>query len=291
MERVWLKNYQAGVPEEINLDGYSCINEVFSESCTKYKDKPAFANMGKQITFAELDNYCNHFAAYLQNELKLSKGDKIAIMMPNLLQYPIALFGALRAGLTVVNVNPLYTAKELQYQLKDSEAKAIVILENFAATLEKAISNTGVKHVILTKLVDMFDFPKSTIIDLVIRHVKKMIPAWNLPNHIKFKDVLAKGKNLTLSPVKLQHTDIAFLQYTGGTTGVAKGAMLTHKNILANIQQALAWLKHSVRYGEEIIITALPLYHIFSLTANCLVYAHLGSLNILITNQKIFQTL
>lgn len=286
MEKVWLKNYDTNVPHEIDVDSYSCINEIFLECCEKYKDKPAFVNMGKYISFQELIDYTRDFAAFLQEDLKLKKGDRVAVMMPNLLQYPIAMFGALRAGCTIVNVNPLYTAKELEYQLKDSGAKAIVILENFANTLEKVVDNTYIEHVIVTKLVDMFNFPKSFLIDTVIRYVKKMIPAWNIPDHIKFKDALSRGKDLEYTPANLHHSDIAFLQYTGGTTGVAKGAMLTHRNILANIQQALSWIKDGVEFGNETIITALPLYHIFSLTANCLVFAHLGALNVLITNPK-----
>lgn len=286
MEKLWLKNYQAGVPAEIDVNTYKSVAEVFEKSVAKFADRPAFANMDKIITYRELDKLTRDFGAYLQNKLGLKKGDRVAVMMPNLLQYPIAVFGILRAGLTVVNVNPLYTPRELEHQLKDSGAETIVILENFAITLQDVLKNTPVKNIITTQIGDMLGFPKSLIVNMVVKHVKKMVPSWTIQNTIKFNDTLAQGSRLKLNPMQVGHEDIAFLQYTGGTTGVSKGAMLTNRNIIANMMQAHAWLKPMVREGQEIIITALPLYHIFSLTANCMVFTELGGLNILITNPR-----
>lgn len=286
MEKMWLKNYQAGVPAEIDVNTYKSVAEVFEKSVTKFADRPAFANMDKIITYRELDKLTRDFGAYLQNKLGLKKGDRVAVMMPNLLQYPIAVFGILRAGLTVVNVNPLYTPRELEHQLKDSGAETIVILENFAITLQDVLKNTPVKNIITTQIGDMLGFPKSLIVNMVVKHIKKMVPSWTIQNTIKFNDTLAQGGRLKLNPVQVGHEDIAFLQYTGGTTGVSKGAMLTNRNIIANMMQAHAWLRPMVREGQEIIITALPLYHIFSLTANCMVFTELGGLNILITNPR-----
>jgi long-chain acyl-CoA synthetase len=286
MEKIWLKNYQAGVPAEIDVNAYKSVAEVFEKSVAKFADRPAFANMDKIITYRELDKLTRDFGAYLQNKLGLKKGDRVAVMMPNLLQYPIAVFGILRAGLTVVNVNPLYTPRELEHQLKDSGAETIVILENFAITLQDVLKNTPVKNIITTQIGDMLGFPKSLIVNMVVKHVKKMVPSWSIHNTVKFNDTLTQGSRLRLNPVQIGHDDIAFLQYTGGTTGVSKGAMLTNRNIVANMMQAHAWLKPMVREGQEIIITALPLYHIFSLTANCMVFTELGGLNILITNPR-----
>jgi long-chain acyl-CoA synthetase len=286
MEKIWLKNYQAGVPAEIDVNAYKSVAEVFEKSVAKFADRPAFANMDKIITYRELDKLTRDFGAYLQNKLGLKKGDRVAVMMPNLLQYPIAVFGILRAGLTVVNVNPLYTPRELEHQLKDSGAETIVILENFAITLQDVLKNTPIKNVITTQIGDMLGFPKSLIVNMVVKHVKKMVPSWSIHNTVKFNDTLTQGSRLKLNPVQIGHDDIAFLQYTGGTTGVSKGAMLTNRNIVANMMQAHAWLKPMVREGQEIIITALPLYHIFSLTANCMVFTELGGLNILITNPR-----
>ena len=286
MEKIWLKNYQAGVPAEIDVNAYKSVAEVFEKSVAKFADRPAFANMDKIITYRELDKLTRDFGAYLQNKLGLKKGDRVAVMMPNLLQYPIAVFGILRAGLTVVNVNPLYTPRELEHQLKDSGAETIVILENFAITLQDVLKNTPVKNVITTQIGDMLGFPKSLVVNMVVKHVKKMVPSWSIHNTVKFNDTLTQGSRLKLNLVQLGHDDIAFLQYTGGTTGVSKGAMLTNRNIVANMMQAHAWLKPMVREGQEIIITALPLYHIFSLTANCMVFTELGGLNILITNPR-----
>ena len=286
MEKIWLKNYQSGVPAEINVNQYKSVAEVFEKSVSKFADRPAFACMDKIITYRELDKLTRDFGAYLQNKLGLKKGDRVAVMMPNLLQYPVAVFGILRAGLTVVNVNPLYTPRELEHQLKDSGASAILILENFAITLQEVLKKTPIKTVITTQIGDMLGFPKSLIVNLVVKHVKKMVPSWTIQNTVKFNDTLTQGSREKLNPVQIGHDDIAFLQYTGGTTGVSKGAMLTNRNIIANMMQAHAWLKPVVREGQEIIITALPLYHLFSLTANCMVFTEIGGLNILITNPR-----
>ncbi|MFC1830015.1 AMP-binding protein, partial [Thermodesulfobacteriota bacterium] len=251
-----------------------------------FSDLPAYHNMGTTISFRELDMESRKFASYLQNELKLQKGDRVALMMPNILQYPVALFGLLRAGLVAVNVNPLYTARELEHQLQDSGAGTIVIFENSAHILEKVIQNTDVKHVITTGIGDLLKFPKSLIVNFVLKHVKKMVPAWNITNAVSFKAALNKGDPVKFQPVSLNLEDIAFLQYTGGTTGVSKGAVLTHGNLVANVTQARAWIKPVTGEGEDIIITALPLYHIFSLTANCLTFSAIGALNVLITNPR-----
>jgi len=250
-----------------------------------FRDRIAYTNMGKSITYGELDGHTRDFAAYLQS-LGLPKGARIALMMPNLLQDPVAMFGALRAGYTVVNVNPLYTARELEHQLRDSGAETIVIVENFAHTLEQVLPKLRVPNVIVTSLGEMLGFPKSLIVNLVVRHVKKMVPAWNLGAHVRFSEALAQGGAHPLKPVDVGHDDIAYLQYTGGTTGVAKGAVLTHRNIIANLQQAHAWIGPYVSEKGEIIITALPLYHIFALTANCLTFFKIGAVNVLITNPR-----
>ena len=244
--------------------------------------------MGKSIDYAELDRLTQYFASYLQQKTNLVKGDRIAIMMPNLLQYPVAVFGAMRAGLIVVNTNPLYTDRELQHQLKDSGAKAIVVVEMFAQTLSDVIQDTDVETVITTRVADMLDFPKSMLVNFVIKYVKKMIPPYKLPQAVSFKDVLAEGATLPPQKVALNQDDIAFLQYTGGTTGVSKGAMLSHGNMLANLQQAYHWITNGgkLKEGDEMVITALPLYHIFALTANCLTFMRLGAHNVLITNPR-----
>ncbi len=287
MQKVWLKNYPDGVPEEINPDAYPSINAIFDDSAVHFAERPAFQNFGKSISFAELDEQCRAFAAYLQKEAGLNKGDRVAIMMPNLLQYPVAMFGALRAGLTVVNTNPLYTPRELKHQLTDAGVSAIVIVENFAHVLEKCLSETPVKTVIVTRMGDMLPPLKGAIVNLVVKYLKHLVPAYSLPSAIPFKSVLEKGKDLNFAPVKVDGDDIAFLQYTGGTTGVAKGAMLTHRNIVANVEQASAWIKpFSNSADSHLVITALPLYHIFSLTANCLVFMRNGGLNFLITNPR-----
>jgi len=282
----WLANYQNGVPHTVNLDEFASIPEVFAQSVSKYRDRAAFINMGKSISYRELDQLSIQFATYLQQTLKLPAGSRIAVMMPNLLQYPVAIFGILRAGYVVVNVNPLYTPRELEHQLNDSGAETILILANFAHTLESVIQNTPIKHTIVTELGDLFGFPKKLIVNRVVRYVKKLVPSYTLPEHATLSQALQSGSRNTLNPVTLSHADIAFLQYTGGTTGVAKGAMLTHGNIVANMQQAHAWISPVVTDGKEMIVTALPLYHIFSLTANCMVFTKIGATNLLITNPR-----
>ncbi len=285
MEKIWLKHYPAGVPAEIDLDEFRSIGDLFEKSVKLYGPRKAYINMDKAITYAELEKLSAAFGSYCQSVLKLPRGARIALMMPNLLQYPICLYGALRAGYTVVNCNPLYTERELEHQLKDSGAEAIVIVENFARVLENVVTRTPVKHVIVTQLGDMLDFPKRMIVNLVVKHVKKMVPAWSIANAIELRDALIEGGRYPLKPVDVGHEDLAFLQYTGGTTGVSKGAMLTHRNIIANLQQAHAWIKPFLR-DHEIIITALPLYHIFALTANCLTFFKIGATNVLITNPR-----
>ena len=287
MEKIWLeKSYPPGVPFEINPDKYPSLVAMFNKYSVQYSDRTAFINMGAEITYAELAQQATAFAAYLQQDLGLKKGDKFAIMVPNTLQYPIALFGALLAGLTVVNVNPLYTARELEHQLKDSGATAMLIIENFAHTLEKIIAATPVEHVIMTSLGDRLGFVKGKIVNAVVKYVKKMVPAFNLPDTIRFNAALAKGHQLSFTPVELCGDDLAFLQYTGGTTGLSKGAMLTHRNMVANLEQAKAAIKPLLEEGKELIVTALPLYHIFALTANCLTFITLGGTNLLITNPR-----
>jgi len=287
MEKIWLRSYPSGVPEFIDVNEFQSLGQLFEQSCTQYKDRVAYINMGVGITYGELDRLSRDFAAYLQDVLKLPKGARVALMMPNLLQYPVCMFGALRAGYVVVNCNPLYTHRELEHQLKDAGADVIVIVENFAHTLEQALPLLPqLKHVVVTSLGDMLGLAKGTVVNLVVRHVKKMVPAWKLPGHVKFKDVMAKGKGATLRPVPVSHDDIAYLQYTGGTTGVAKGAMLLHRNIIANLQQAHAWIEPFLHKDQQLIITALPLYHIFSLTANCLTFLKIGATNVLITNPR-----
>jgi long-chain acyl-CoA synthetase len=286
-ERPWLENYPAGVPEQIDVSQYASVPAVLEEAFTRFRDRPAFASFGRQLSYGQIDAMSRQFAGYLTGVLKLGKGDRIAIMMPNVLQYPIALFGALRAGLVVVNTNPMYTARELKHQLEDAGARAIVVLDNFAGTLQHVVAETQVQHVITTGIGDLLGFPKGPLINFVLKHVKKMVPAFDLPQAVRFRDALARGAAHPLQPVTLTHDDIAFLQYTGGTTGVAKGAMLTHGNMVANMLQAAAWIGTDlVKPGEEVIITALPLYHIFSLTANGLVFMRLGGLNWLITNPR-----
>jgi len=286
-ERPWLDHYPAGVPEQIDVNAYASVPAVLEEAFGRFSERPAFASFGRQLSYGQIDAMSRQFAGYLTGVLKLVKGDRIAIMMPNVLQYPIALFGALRAGLVVVNTNPLYTARELKHQLEDSGAKAIVVLDNFAATLQHVVAETQVQHIVTTGLGDLLGFPKGALVNFVLKHVKKMVPAFDLPQAVRFRDALARGAAHPMQTVVLGHDDVAFLQYTGGTTGVAKGAMLTHGNMIANMLQAGAWIgTELVKPGEEVIITALPLYHIFSLTANGLVFARLGGLNWLITNPR-----
>ncbi|MAW08090.1 MAG: long-chain-fatty-acid--CoA ligase [Halobacteriovoraceae bacterium] len=289
MEKVWLKNYDSGVPEEIDANEYSSIPDLLGKSFDKYADRDSFSCMGTTITYRELKTASLKFASYLQNDLGLKKGSRVALMMPNIIQYPVALFGVLQAGMVAVNVNPLYTARELEHQLKDSGAEAIVIFANSAGVLEKVVANTPVKHVIVTQIGDLLKFPKNYIVNFVLKYVKKMVPDFNLSGHIKFVDALAQGNFQTFKKEEVTHDDIAFLQYTGGTTGVSKGAVLTHKNIISNLLQARAWIKDFISEGGETIITPLPLYHIFSLTANCLCFSSIGATNVLITNPRDFK--
>ncbi|MDH5388288.1 MAG: AMP-binding protein [Gammaproteobacteria bacterium] len=282
----WLNSYPDGIPENISIDEYASIAEVFDQSVEKFSDLPAFSNFGKSLSYLEIKTYTDQLGAYLINELGLKKGDRVAIMMPNLLQNPVAIFAALRAGLVVVNTNPLYTARELKHQLNDSGAETIIILENFCSVLQQVVTETGIKNIIVTRMGDMLPFPKSAIINLVVKYIKKMVPAYSLPSAVMFKKAIKSGSRHHFETVASNHNDIAFLQYTGGTTGVSKGAVLTNKNLIANMQQASAWIKTLVGDKREIIITALPLYHIFSLTANCLTFMKQGWMNYLITNPR-----
>jgi long-chain acyl-CoA synthetase len=286
MEKVWLKSYPPGVPEVVDLDAYASVGDVFEQAIERFRDSPCFTNLGTTLTYGDMDRYTDQLASYLQNLPGLSKGDRIAVMMPNVLQNPIAIFAILRGGFTVVNTNPLYTARELRHQLTDSGAKAIIVMENFCHTLDEVIGDSPIQHVITTQLGDLLRFPKSLIVNLVVKYVKKMVPAFSLPQRVTFKEALRRGSAQPHRPVPVTHDDIAFLQYTGGTTGVAKGAMLTHGNMTANMQQASAWIKDVIQENDEVIITALPLYHIFSLTANCLTFMKAGALNYLITNPR-----
>ncbi len=285
MEKNWIKNYPPGVPAEISIDHLASLVDLFEESCRKYADKMAYVSMGREMTYRELDSLTRDFAGWLQAK-GLKKGDRVALMMPNMLQYPVALFGTLRAGCVVVNCNPLYTPRELEHQLKDSGATVIVIVENFASTLQQVIKQTAIKHVVVTPMGEMLGMVKGALVNFVLRHVKKMVPAWSLPQSVNFTSTLAEGRRQGMEVVSLNHDDLAFLQYTGGTTGVSKGAMLTHGNITSNVMQAYNWIKPAVREGQEFIVTALPLYHIFALTANCLTFLMIGASNLLIANPR-----
>jgi long-chain acyl-CoA synthetase len=284
VERIWLKSYPPGVPAEIDPKEYASLVELFEKSVRKFSARPAFHSMGKTITYAELDRLSRDFGAWLQAK-GLAKGSRVAIMMPNCLQYPVAMFGTLRAGCTVVNVNPLYTARELEHQLRDSGAEAIVILENFAAVLQQVRARTPLKHLVVTSLGEMLG-AKGLIVNLVVRKVKKMVPPYELPGAVGFKRALSEGTSKALNTPPLGHEDIAYLQYTGGTTGVSKGAILVHRNIIAALLQYRAWLGPAIGEERPVIITALPLYHIFSLTVNCLVMMFVGGENVLITNPR-----
>jgi long-chain acyl-CoA synthetase len=285
MDKVWLKQYPEGIPPEVNIDEYSSLKEILEKSCARFSELPAYGNMGVSISYRQLDRDSTAFGAYLQKVVGLQKGERIAIMLPNLLQYPVALFGALRAGLTVVNTNPLYTARELEHQLKDSGATAIVVLENFANTLQQVLGRTQVRTVITTQIGDMFPPVKALITNLVVKHVKKMVPEWHIANTTPFPSALHVGREKALADVALGHDDIAFLQYTGGTTGVAKGAMLTHGNMVANLEQVAAWIARDLLDGKETAIIPLPLYHVYALTTN-LVFMRIGAHSILITNPR-----
>ena len=286
MEKPWLKSYEPGINAEIDITRYKSITDVFAQSAAKFATKPAFQNMGKTLTYAETAKLIADFASYLQNVLKLPRGERVAIMLPNLLQYPVALFGALQAGMVVVNTNPLYTPRELEHQLKDSGASVIVVLENFAATLQAVLPNTQVKHVIVASVGDMFGAIKGGIINFVVRKIKKMVPAYHIENAIPFQTAMKQGAAQPFQKVELTRSDTAFLQYTGGTTGVAKGAVLSHGNICANMMQAAEWIKNRLRQGEETVIAALPLYHIFALTVNLMIFTDAGSKIVLITNPR-----
>ncbi|MEN4920814.1 long-chain-fatty-acid--CoA ligase [Achromobacter spanius] len=285
MERIWHKSYPDGVPAEIETDGATTLVSIVRESCRRFPEKTAYISMGKAITYAELDALTRSFAAWLHAN-GLGRGDRVALMMPNLLQYPICLFGALRAGCIVVNCNPLYTARELEHQLADSGARAIVVADNFAATLQKALPGTAIEHVLVTSIGDMLGPVKGRLVDFVVRRVKRMVPAWSLPGSLRLAQALRAGRDAAFTEVPLTPDDLAFLQYTGGTTGVAKAAMLSHANLVANVSQAYAWVRPLVKDGEECIVTALPLYHIFALTANCLTFMKMGASNLLIINPR-----
>ncbi|ELZ8934304.1 long-chain-fatty-acid--CoA ligase FadD [Cronobacter dublinensis] len=286
MKKVWLNRYPADVPAQINPDRYHSLVDLFEQSCTRFADQPAFTNMGEVMTFRKLEERSRAFAAWLQQGLGLQKGDRVALMMPNLLQYPVALFGILRAGMIVVNVNPLYTPRELEHQLNDSGASAIVIVSNFAHTLEKVVDKTQVKHVILTRMGDQLSTAKGTLVNFVVKYVKRLVPKYHLPDAISFRRALHNGYRMQYIKPEVTPDDLAFLQYTGGTTGVAKGAMLTHRNMLANLEQVLGTYGPLLHRGKELVITALPLYHIFALTMNCLLFIELGGQNVLITNPR-----
>ena len=281
----WLTHYSKGVPSEIDISEFDSVVDIFEQSCEKYAGQSAFVNFGRELTYAELDRESRAFGGRLQ-ALGLKRGDRVAIMLPNLLQYPVALLGILRAGMVVVNTNPLYTARELKHQLNDSGANAILVLENFAHTLASVIDESPIEHVFVTGVGDMLGFPKGALINFALRYIKKEVPSYDLPGAIRFNDVLKTGDPDRLERPRLNHDDLAFLQYTGGTTGVSKGAMLTHGNIVANVQQSSAWMNQLIEYGRETIVTALPLYHIFALTANCLVFIKFGGRNVLITNPR-----
>ena len=285
MDKVWLRNYPEGVPAEADIDAYDSIVALFEESVRRFGDRPAYSNFGVTITYRELDERARALAGYLQG-LGLEPGDRVAIMMPNLLANPVAIFGVLLAGLTVVNTNPLYTARELEHQLTDSEARAIVIVENFASVLADVIGRTRVEHVVLVRMGDGLGFPKSALINFVVRRVKKMVPAFHLPDAVRFPRALEEGRGKPLRPSGAGRDDAAFLQYTGGTTGVAKGATLSHGNVVSNLQQTSSWIGGNFEPGQEVLVTALPLYHIFSLVANCLTGMKYGALNVLITNPR-----
>ncbi|AFU19173.1 long-chain-fatty-acid--CoA ligase FadD [Actinobacillus suis] len=287
MEKIWLKNYPEGSAQTIDVNQYESLLEMLESAVRKHPDMPAYINMGKVLTFRKLEERSRAFAAYLQNELRLEKGERIALMMPNLLQYPIALFGALRAGLVVVNVNPLYTPRELEHQLNDSGAKAIVIVSNFAATLEKVVFDTSVKHVILTRMGDQLSFGKRTLVNFVVKYVKKLVPKYKLPHAVSFREALSIGKQRQYVKPMVYKDDLAFLQYTGGTTGVAKGAMLTHGSVIANVLQA-KWVAEPLLKNarERIAVIPLPLYHVFALSVNCLLFIELGVTGLLITNPR-----
>jgi long-chain acyl-CoA synthetase len=286
MEPVWLKHYPAGVPAQIDAHRYPSLIALWDESVRLHGGRPCIANLGLTLRYAQVDKLSTQFAAFLQKHTTLQPGDRIAIQMPNLLALPIATLGALKAGLVVVNTNPLYTEREMEHQFRDSGAKAIVILDNFASKLEGVLAKTEIKHVIVTRIADLLPFPKGLITDLVVRYVKKMVPAYHLPGVTMFEQALKLGQHSTFHPVELTPDSLALLQYTGGTTGVAKGAMLTHGNLVANVEQIAGWIGDRLKPGREVIITAIPLYHIFAQTVNFWFFSKYGGLNVLITNPR-----
>jgi long-chain acyl-CoA synthetase len=288
MDRIWLKSYPEGVAAEVDLNQLPTLGRLIDDSCSRFADSVAYVQMGRSLKFSELDRLARNFAAYLQNTARLAKGERIAIMLPNVLQYPIAMFAALRSGLIVVNTNPLYTAPELEHQLVDSGATAILVLENFAHVVQKVLPQTKLKHIFVTAAGDLLGFPKSAIVNYVIRKRRKQVPEWHIDGAVSFKAALSEGERATFNPVDIRPEDVAFLQYTGGTTGVAKGAMLTHTNVTANILQAEAWITPVFHRDQGTLITPIPLYHIFALTANCLLFLRLGWRNILIINPRDF---
>ncbi|MBK7471266.1 MAG: AMP-binding protein [Betaproteobacteria bacterium] len=285
MDKIWLQQYPPGIPAEIDAGEFASLKDILEQSCARFGALPAYGNMGVSITYGQLDQASRAFGAFLQKSLGMRRGDRVALMLPNLLQYPVALFGALRAGLTVVNVNPQYTERELEHQLKDAGATAIVVLENFAHTLAAVLPRTPVRTVIATQVGDLFPWPKRSVVNFVVKHVKKMVPPWRIPDAVSFGAALEAGRAQAIDNVPLGHDDIAFLQYTGGTTGVAKGAILTHGNMVANLQQVGAWIGRDLKDGEETAILPLPLYHVYALTSN-LVFMKIGARVILITNPR-----
>ena len=286
MEKIWLQSYEAGVPAEIDISRYESIISVFEESVQKYGAQTAFENMGKGLSYAELAQQAQQFASFLQNTLKLPRGERVAVMLPNVLQYPIAIFGILQAGLVVVNTNPLYTPRELEHQLNDSGATTIIVLENFANTLELVLPKTQIKNVIVATIGDMFGALKGALMNFVIRKIKKMVPDYRIAGAIPFKQAMAQGAAQAFAPVKLERGDTAFLQYTGGTTGVAKGAVLSHGNICANMMQGAEWIQNQLTPGKEVVTAALPLYHVFALTVNLMIFMQAGARILLITNPR-----
>jgi len=286
VNKTWLEHYPKGVAAEIDVDDSSSLVDLFENSVKAFRSNIAFSNMDCEISYDQLDAQSRDFAAYLQNDLGFAKGDRVAIMMPNLLQYPIALFGILRAGMIVVNVNPLYTARELEHQLSDAGVRGIVIVENFASTLEQVIDKVAVEAVITTQIGDRLPWIKRTLVNTVVKRVKRMVPSFKLPGAVAFNNALAKGSKQSLKPVDINGDDVAFLQYTGGTTGLAKGAIILHRNMVANVAQAEQWMGPEIDKGNELILTPLPLYHVFALMSNCLVFIKQGGKNVLITNPR-----
>ena len=286
MEKIWLKSYEAGVHAEIDPTHYTSMIDVVQQSIAKFGSQTAFHSMGKELTYQQIGELSDHFASYLQNVLKLPRGERVVVMMPNLLQYPIAVFGILKAGMVVVNTNPLYTPRELEHQLNDSGASTIIVLENFANTLELVLPRTQIKNIIIASVGEMFGTFKGALMNFVLRHVKKAVPSYQLAGTTSFQAALKQGAAHPFTPVALTRDDLAFLQYTGGTTGVAKGAMLTHGNICANMMQGGEWIKAKLVEGKEVVIAALPLYHIFALTVNLLLFFKAGAKSILIANPR-----